>query len=190
MKKLMRSALIFLPGFFLSVISPAHACTPIVSVAFGALALSYFVWLVLSLVLGFKYSFVRSGLLWWTILVPVGAMWFAVPMLFFLFPAAIVFLAFPMYLAVEFFMALFHRNTPDRGARLVYYGVPTAITLGLGIFFKATFYAQNGGIRRFVWNYFEEGGGLFFLVIILVIGLFVLGQSLVKLALTRKITGT
>lgn len=156
------------------------ACTPIVSVGFGAVGLAYILWLVFSLLLAFRYRFVEEDLKTWAFLVPLGFLWFAAPILILLLPAGIVFLAFPMHLAVQFFASLFHKDIQDRFTRLLYYGLPAAVVLALGIYLKMALYSRYGGLRAFLWNYFESGGGRSFLIISLAVGLVVLGKALLK----------
>ncbi|MBI2266177.1 MAG: hypothetical protein HYU64_13550 [Armatimonadetes bacterium] len=155
--------------------SPAFACTPIMSVGYYGVMAGYLVWVVLALIFAWRYGALRYDFAKWAILVPIGFFWFAVPIAILALPAAILFLAFPMHLAVEFCTALFDNTIPrgEKIPRLIYFGLPTLVILGLGIAFKILIYAREGGLRAFVWNYSEGGTGLIFFGFSLLIGLIV-----------------
>lgn len=156
---------------------PALACSPIMSAGFHAVILAYFVWLVLSVILRRSHSFCDRDFGLYTVATPIGCVWFAVPMILFALPFAFVFLAFPMHLAVEFFMALFGRanERKDRAVRLFYYGVPLAIALFGGLVAKWMLYSEMGGWRAFLVNFSANAptiGSLSFLI-----GIFILFEA-------------
>lgn len=159
---------------------PAAACTPVMSSAFPAVLLAYLVWLILSLLLYRSYRFCGADLERYAVTVPIGFCWFAVPSMLLGIPFAILFLAFPMHLAVEFCAALFSRSTQgdDRAARLVYYGVPLAITLFGGITGKWMMYSKMGGWRSFLVNL--SANSSFFGTVSFGIGVLVLISSILR----------
>lgn len=168
---------------------PAVACTPIFSAAFGGLFVGYVVWIVLSLVLGFWYAFAWRELRSWVFWIPVGWLVFAVPMFAgILFVPMIMFIAFPMHLAVQFFLALFERPAPDdRTARLAYYGLPVALIIGLGISAKLVFYGQIGGLRALAWNYSHRAEVIAF-ALWMCVGLHVLYKGARQARLDRELS--
>jgi len=151
------------PGLFFACTGPALACTPIISVGFGGLMAGFLVWCVLALCLpGVSSSASRA---FWLVTVPIGMFTFVLPMLApLLFLAAFVAIAFPMHLAVEFFDAWCHPQTPSRSARLVVNGIPLALVLGLGLGAKGLLYGPYGGLRSLVWNYLHEAEAVFFAI--------------------------
>ena len=159
---------------------PASACTPVLSAAFPAVMLAYLVWVVLSIGLRRRHDFCDRDLWLFGPSVPLGCVWFSVPILVFVLPFAFLFLAFPMHLAVEFFAALFSRSqaSKDRRVRLLYYGIPLAIALFGGIIAKWMLYSERGGWRLLMANLSENGP--FFGTVSFVVGLAVLTASILS----------
>ncbi|MCL5037565.1 MAG: hypothetical protein M1269_10705 [Chloroflexi bacterium] len=165
-------SLIFFP-------SPAYACEPFFSVGYIAVFIAYIVWLIIGGSLYNKTSFVRKGFIFWAIVVPIGLLSTVVPTLIIL-----LFLPFPFYLAIQYFIAVFDKNISERRYRLKYYGIPTLIIIVLGILFKFLLYASDGGLRRFMWNYFEEGKFVF--IILLILGIVILIAAMIQRVIDKK----
>ncbi|MCE7872166.1 hypothetical protein DYH09_17540 [bacterium CPR1] len=75
-----------------------------------------------------------------------------------------------MHLAVELVASWSARS--HRLGRMIRYGIPLALTLGIGIWAKWAFYSQAGGWRVFWWNY--SGGNVVFWLTCVAVGLAVL----------------
>ncbi len=167
-----RATLVLALALALACTRQAEACTPILSVGFGGVMAGWLVWLILAPFAGS----ISSSRLFWAIVVPVGMVTFAVPMFApFLLAAALLAIAFPMHLALEFFDALFHPQTASRALRLFWNGLPLAVMLGLGLSAKAWLYGEHGGLRSLLWNYTHEAEAVFF-AIWMVVGAAVLAK--------------
>lgn len=95
-------------------------------------------------------------------------------------PLYLIFLSFPMAMAVDFFSAYFTpQRSPERRWNMLVTGVPLAVVLIGGIAIKIMVYNQNGvGLRTLYWNYFENRGTWMFFIIAMGAGCSVLSTHL------------